>query len=308
MTKIFLITGFLGAGKTTFLQNQLQNMSHTVGVLMNEFGKTSIDGTLVEEEQMDMIELTNGSIFCSCLKDHFIEGLKELIGRGLDYIFIESSGLADPSNMLAIIELLKKQLPTPFDYKGAICLIDAVHFKKEYEMMVSVGNQVKHSQVLIINKVDLANEETMTFIKDTIDALNPNAIVMESSYGKVDYEVLNLSESSYIEAEETSNTEDNKPKTITVKIKDESLAIDSVMALLEKIKDYCHRIKGIVELQGKRYKVDGVQGRLTCEPYDKDSDTLDKVVLISSVGTKIIQHIGSALTDELRKVLDITMD
>ncbi len=165
MTKVYLITGFLGSGKTTFLQNQLSGKDYKTGVLMNEFGKTSIDGTLIKDEDMDMIELTNGSIFCSCLKDHFIEGLRELISRELDCIYIESSGLADPSNMLTIIELLRSQCSHDFSYEGSICIVDCLHFIKEYEIMVSVANQVRHSHTIILNKNDLIDQATRDKIK-----------------------------------------------------------------------------------------------------------------------------------------------
>ena len=70
MIRLIMLTGFLGAGKTTLLQKILEEYSdQKIGVLINEFGAVSIDSELVEGEGIDMTELSNGSIFCACLKD-----------------------------------------------------------------------------------------------------------------------------------------------------------------------------------------------------------------------------------------------
>ena len=75
--QLYLIGGFLGSGKTTFLKHMLENMENRkIGVLVNEFGNISIDGTVVRKQGMEMVELNNGSIFCACLKDSFVKTLK----------------------------------------------------------------------------------------------------------------------------------------------------------------------------------------------------------------------------------------
>lgn len=307
MTRVYLITGFLGSGKTTFLQNQLSGKDYKTGVLMNEFGKTSIDGTLIKDEDMDMIELTNGSIFCSCLKDHFIEGLRELISRELDCIYIESSGLADPSNMLTIIELLRNQCSHDFSYEGSICIVDCLHFIKEYEIMVSVANQVRHSHTIILNKNDLIDQTTRDKIKKIIVELNPNAKRIETSYGQVDIEELN--QAPYMQKpSETSNTESNRLRTLTMTFKGRDIEIKHVIELLVQIKFSCHRMKGLLSLGDITYKIDGVQDQLKVREYNQSSDNYNKIVLISNIGTRLITHIQDKMPDDLRGVIDITME
>ena len=67
-TSLYLLTGFLGAGKTTFLTNVLKDLEgEKVGVIMNEFGKVGIDGTIIQKEGMELVEINRSSIFCSCL-------------------------------------------------------------------------------------------------------------------------------------------------------------------------------------------------------------------------------------------------
>ena len=77
--KLYFLTGFLGAGKTTILRNLLENMEGTkVGVIQNELGKISIDGTVLQNNDIQMIELNRGSIFCSCLRLSFVDALTQM--------------------------------------------------------------------------------------------------------------------------------------------------------------------------------------------------------------------------------------
>ena len=72
--KLYFLTGFLGSGKTTLLKNLLENMEGMkVGVIQNELGKISIDGTVLQNDDIHMVELNRGSIFCSCLRLSFVD-------------------------------------------------------------------------------------------------------------------------------------------------------------------------------------------------------------------------------------------
>ena len=93
-TKVLLITGFLGSGKTTFLNRLINNFPKDLKltILMNEFGEIGIDGTLVEGDDIDMMEISKGSIFCVCVKTDFIKGLYELNTKVQpDVLLIEST-------------------------------------------------------------------------------------------------------------------------------------------------------------------------------------------------------------------------
>ena len=78
-TKLYVLTGFLGSGKTTILLKLLEQLKgHRVGVIQNEFGKLSIDGEILRDGDIKMVELNRGSIFCTCLKLSFVQGLAEM--------------------------------------------------------------------------------------------------------------------------------------------------------------------------------------------------------------------------------------
>lgn len=267
MTNIYLITGFLGAGKTTFLNEQLRDSSSRTGVLMNEFGKVSMDSVNVTQNGIDLKELTNGSIFCACLKDRFIDGLSQLVSRELDNIYIESSGLSDPSNMESVMDVLRKTLPDKtFEYRGSICLLDGVYFFEELDKLVSVERQIKHSHYILINKVDLIDEDKIKKIKDKIISINPLAQVGLSEYGKNRDLDSHLNYFPIID-EETTNKEDNKPKQLVMTFVDPP-SKDQLYDFLKEVSPGFYRIKGFVEIDGQCMKIDGVHDHIEILPYE----------------------------------------
>ena len=101
-TRVYLITGFLGSGKTTLLNRIIDRFpkDQKLTLLVNEFGEIGVDGTLVEGEDIDMMEISKGSIFCVCVKTDFIKGLYELNTTVQpDVLLIESTGVANPSDL-----------------------------------------------------------------------------------------------------------------------------------------------------------------------------------------------------------------
>jgi len=94
---VSVLTGFLGAGKTTLLNYILKEQTdYRFGVIINEIGEVGIDGKLVETQTEDVVELSNGCICCTVRKD-LVKGVQKLLKKDqLDYILIETTGVADP--------------------------------------------------------------------------------------------------------------------------------------------------------------------------------------------------------------------
>ena len=101
-TAVYLISGFLGSGKTTFLNRIIHAFpdNRSLMILMNEFGEMGLDGALVENDELDMLEISKGSIFCVCVKTDFIKGLTN-IAQNIqpDVLIIEATGVANPSDL-----------------------------------------------------------------------------------------------------------------------------------------------------------------------------------------------------------------
>lgn len=311
MTKVYLITGFLGAGKTTFLNHRLNETRAKVGVLMNEFGKISMDTITVKKNDIDFLELKNGSIFCACLKDKFIEGLETLVKTDLDEIYIEGSGLADPSDMGKVVEVLTKLVgEEEFTFEGTVCLVDGVYFEAELEMMVSVERQIAHSHHVLINKIDLINEDKLKIIVEKIRAINPKVGITPISYGEVTFDDINLTYYP-IADEETSNTVDNKPKNIVIKFKAQP-AMQQVRDFLANMGSHFYRIKGFVEIENRWYKVDLVNNTVDIVPYtvaeaDQDKSGYNELVCLSSQGLASISHLAVTAEKDLAMLYSIEM-
>jgi G3E family GTPase len=182
-TQVYLITGFLGAGKTTFLNRIIERFpkDRKMTLLVNEFGEIGVDGTLVEGDDINMMEISKGSIFCVCVKTDFIKGLYELsTSVEPDVLLIESTGVANPSD-------LKKDLKLPifnnrFVFKEQFCVIDAAHFLDAYQVYASLEKQIASSTTFIINKVDLVGPEVIEEIKKVVGQFHPDPQFFETTY------------------------------------------------------------------------------------------------------------------------------
>jgi G3E family GTPase len=185
-TDVFLVTGFLGSGKTTFLNRIMAAFprDRKLMVLMNEFGEVGIDGTLIQGEDFDLLEINKGSIFCVCVKTDFIRGLYDIALKiRPDVLIIESTGVANPTD-------LKRDLQLPifgnrFRLSEQFCLIDAINFLDVYETYASIEKQIKSSTVFIINKSDLANESKRNRIKEIIRRHHPSLVFFETTYAVI---------------------------------------------------------------------------------------------------------------------------
>jgi G3E family GTPase len=185
-TDVFLITGFLGSGKTTFLNRVIASFprDRKLMILMNEFGEVGIDGTLIHGEELEILEISKGSIFCVCVKTDFIKGLYE-IAQGIqpDVLLIESTGVANPTD-------LKRDLKLPlfkdrFHMMEQFCIVDAANFEEAYETFSSVEKQIASSTVFIINKTDLSSPEQIQRVKDLIAQHHPEPKFLETTYAHV---------------------------------------------------------------------------------------------------------------------------
>jgi G3E family GTPase len=189
ITKVFLITGFLGSGKTTLLNRIIARFpkDKKLTILMNEFGEIGIDGTLVEGDAIDMLEISRGSIFCVCVKTDFIKGLYELNTKiKPDILLMESTGVANPSD-------LKRDLQLPifnnrFQFKEQFCVLDAVHFHDAFEVFASLEKQIASSTIFIINKVDLASPESIDRVKQIVAEFHPGPVFIETAYSDIPLE------------------------------------------------------------------------------------------------------------------------
>ena len=257
--KLYIISGFLGSGKTTFLRRLLTDIhSSKTGVLINEFGVIGIDGRTIDKNGLEYVEVNNGSIFCSCIKANFLKTMIELQKLDIDTLIIENSGLADPSSMNAILEELSAYMQRGYEYLGSVCIVDSTLFLKYYKMLPQLVNQVVSSSFVIINKTDLADEKTVDEIENEIKSLNPKAFIKRAVQADVPISEIerHLVNSGVIE--ESYNTPANRTATYTIKLK-KPYKKSSIIAFTKGLSNYALRIKGFVQTDEGWIHVDVVE-------------------------------------------------
>ena len=157
---VTLLTGFLGAGKTT-LVNHILSGSHgrKIGVIVNEFGELGIDAALITGASGSVIELANGCICCATQGD-LCRSLCDIAAAGgqLEALLIETSGLADPEPVIA--ELQFGRVAAAFRLDGVITVIDAENFDRNLDYAEAAFQQIVSGDLLVINKVDLVAPES----------------------------------------------------------------------------------------------------------------------------------------------------
>lgn len=300
MIKMILLTGFLGSGKTTLLNALLNNYENTkVGVIVNEFGKVSIDAVLVNRDGVQMAELSNGSIFCACLKDSFIKSLVTMSKYDIDYLFVEASGLADPANMSHILSAIVGQTEGTIEYAGSVCIVDGDNHIELYDIFPTLQRQIQYSNALIINKSDLVDQNRIIEVSKHLTSINPLANQYVTSYCSLDLvELIDLLAPVSMPAMNSSNTVESRPMVITLSFND-SVEESGLNIFLEAVAAYTFRIKGFVSTENGLREISTVSDRITIRPFTGKVDR-HEIVLISSVGIKLM----SLVTEANRKFLN----
>jgi G3E family GTPase len=168
-----IVCGLLGSGKTTFIQNFLRDSKEKAVVLVNDFGKAGIDGEIFSSSGIESVELPSGCVCCT-LKTDLITTIEKIISTfAPEHLIIEPSGIASPSGVLEALDQLKI---TPVMVIG---IVDATEFSDLYEAEIYGSffrDQVSNSDVILINKADLADEDKLTKTLILIGNINPCAI------------------------------------------------------------------------------------------------------------------------------------
>lgn len=259
---LYLISGFLGSGKTTFLRRLLTDYhDKKVGVIVNEFGDIGIDGKLVERSGIRLVEINHGSIFCSCLKGGFVKTLIGFSKEDIDILVIENSGMADPSNMHRLLGELEGKTGRPYVYRGAVCILDAVSFLKYEKILNPVRRQVISSSLLVINKTDMVNQDSLRDIREKLKELNPDAYIYETVYSSVPPHVLEnfIQDNGY--DNETSNHENGEFVTCAMEC-GMPVAAQTLEAFARRMGKKALRLKGLVNTLEGWFQLDAVDGSI----------------------------------------------
>lgn len=178
---VTIITGFLGAGKTTLLNRLIAAQPDTrFAIIENEFGEEGIDQDLVVQAEDGLFEMSNGCICCS-LNGELVDMLAKLVRQRdkFDHMLIETTGIAEPAEVAGAF-LAEPEIAQYFKMDGIVCLADAETFAEIVLEREEARRQVAFSDVVLLNKMDLAGEGQKAAAEAAIKSLNPAARVVES--------------------------------------------------------------------------------------------------------------------------------
>lgn len=290
---LYLITGYLGAGKSTFLKRLLEEETRSgkrVGVVVNEIGAVSIDAALLGEDGgVETYEVNNGSIFCVCKQADFTTTLAGLMNSALDVVFIEASGISDPFGMADFLQNLEESMgmadtkaPRRFAYQGSVCIVDATTLEDCIDVVVAVGNAISKSSLVVINKADIATEEQLKEARRTVVELSPGAKIVTTSFGVVPLDTIMENVTPGLSQHgSTSNKCYLKPKSYTLDMPERYRA-DDVRAFMEGMESAV-RQKGFFEDEtGELLLAESVRGSVTLTPYrvGRSGEPKTRLVLI----------------------------
>lgn len=211
LVPITLLTGYLGAGKTTLINHVLNNQEgYKVAVIVNDIGEVNIDAELIQkggtvtQKDDNLVPLSNGCICCT-LKVDLMNQITDLIKTGkFDYILIEASGICEPLPIAQSISVLEgkvdKRYPAICRLDNIVTVVDALRMASEFGcgddlLKEDVGEedienlliqQIEFCTTIILNKVDKVTPDQLGRVKAMIKVLQPKARIIEASYGKVE--------------------------------------------------------------------------------------------------------------------------
>lgn len=247
---VTVLSGFLGAGKTTLLNHVLHNKDGIrVAVIVNDMSEVNVDARLVENEntlsrtEEKLVEMSNGCICCTLREDLMIEVEKLAKEKRFDYLLIESTGISEPVPVAQTFSFVDEEKGidlSKFSYIDTmVTVVDCFNFFKDfgtnellqdrnltdmegdYRTIVNLlTDQIEFANVIILNKTDLVDENTVGLLKASIQKLNPSAKIIASEFGKVaPTEILNTKLFDFEEAQNSAGwqkelqTENHTPET-----------------------------------------------------------------------------------------------
>ncbi|MFF2450631.1 CobW family GTP-binding protein [Neobacillus sp. NPDC058068] len=246
-TEVYILSGFLGSGKTSLLKRFLEDerkSERKVAVMMNELGKVSIDSDAVAED-VSLKELLGGCICCS-IQDKLeaqLQGL--LVEEKPDVIYIETTGAAHPVEVLDAI--LSPLFADQLNIKGIITTVDGTRWKDRKllspQLQQLVLEQVRHADFIIINKMKDLKEQEQAAISFEIQSINQTAKCLLTNYSQVSIGQLRSLSVSF---EQASQRIDLNLSTFVYQFKT-AINHTTFEEFLKELPDTIYRIKGYVK-------------------------------------------------------------
>lgn len=325
---VTIVTGYLGSGKSTLLKHILQsNHGKKIALILNEFGQTSdiekslnIRNSDSDGSQADQwVELDNGCMCCTA-KDAGVAAIEKLMERQgrYDYIIIETSGVADPAPIASMF-WLDDALQSKVKLDGVVTVVDAHTILKSLSEGELASLQIACSDVILVNKCDLASPEQVSEVEAKVHSINGAARIAHCQYGDIGTGSLILDLNAYSnttsadildnvhETDSRHSHADHALSTVVIKLP----TLNS-----QKLADVEAKIQHVLwenDVSGHNVVVHRLKGKLQVEPgHTKIVQGVREIYEITDVtyepeGICKLVFIGKGLADaeiELRKMFE----
>ena len=252
-----LVTGFLGSGKTTFLQHLVdRNRGRRVAYLVNEFSPVDVDGSRLDLDDDELFTVSGGSIFCRCKVTEFLGALRKIRdlpeSTRVEGVVVEASGIADPR---VVAEMLAETaLDDSYELSRVICIVDPDTLPKLLTTLPNVKAQIESADDVIINKIDLRSDRSVKEAEHQVRRLCETASIHRSSFCRIPVDVFSTRSRSELRGEYAKCVD---PNYTSASVELESpLDWDRLKETLDGMTDMLYRVKGYVPASNGRLYVD----------------------------------------------------
>lgn len=187
MTKIDIISGFLGAGKTTFIKKMLEDVfkGEKIVLIENEFGEIGIDGGFLKDSGIEISEMNSGCICCSLVGD-FGKNLREVIERfHPDRILIEPSGVGKLSDVMKSVQDVEAEQDVKLN--GRITVVNTLKAAKQMKAFGEFfNNQIEYATVVVLSRTQNAKSEQTEAVVKAVQEKNPKAAIITTPWEEID--------------------------------------------------------------------------------------------------------------------------
>lgn len=290
-TDLLLITGFLGAGKTTFLTVLLERYrGRRLHVIVNEFGKAGMDGTLLTGLGAAVKEISGGSVFCACRLEEFEAALSAALADAPDMILVEASGLSDPT----AIRQIARRYPQ-IDYMGCVALADAPRVAGLLSTSRMAAKQLAVAGLILLNKTDLVDPAALRETQAMLRERFPQAELRLTRQGAFEDEWLeHLKPQAQSDAAQGGHERDVTLQKACVTVSD-AMTSAQLKQFLRLFAEDTYRVKGLVRLKDGAFRIDGVFNAVEVLPYAGPlPQEADQITALAGAGMALMKSIQKA--------------
>ncbi len=314
-TPVTVLTGFLGAGKTT-LVNRILAEAHglRIGVIVNDFGAICIDSELIIGVESGTVSLANGCVCCE-IRGDLVAAVDSVLGqdRDLDALVLEASGVAEPSGIARMFTSEAFRSPVRLD--GIVAVIDAEQLPARAEDPTTrdlVFGQIGYSDIVLLNKIDLAQRAQVDAVRTFVHDRLPTVRIIETSHAQVPFHVLlgtGPTETAAAPGHETSGGHRHGAGAFEhwTYTRDSAADLDALLASIRLLPRSVYRLKGFVHNAhdpDHRYLLQAVGQRGEAHRFDEWAGRprrTELVIIADRTGadpTAIDRHLDACLIDQ----------